>query len=146
MIDVPSAVDSPRPERCGVVAVVLRDSHFLVIRRSVHVVAPRAYCFPGGAIEAGESEREALEREIREELGAAVRPLRRVWRSVTPWGVPLAWWLSELDSGQPITLNLQEVESLHWLTADQMLGLAQLLESNLAFLDALAAGEIDLTV
>ena len=35
--------------------------------------------FPGGGIETGESEAEALCRELCEELGTAIRPLRRVW-------------------------------------------------------------------
>lgn len=128
--------------RRGAVAVVVQGGRFLVIRRSRHVEAPRTYCFPGGAIEPGESEEEALVREIREELGANLRPLRRIWRSVTPWDVALAWWQSELDEVPPVAANPQEVESVHWLTPDEMAGLAGLLESNHDFLDALAAGEI----
>jgi (d)CTP diphosphatase len=108
------------------------------------VVAPRAYCFPGGAIEPGESEENALVREICEELGASIRPIRRIWQSVTPWDVALAWWHGELDTAQAITPNPAEVESVHWLTPDQMTGLSGLLESNHDFLDALAAGEIEL--
>lgn len=123
-------------------AVVVRQGRFLVIRRSGNVEAPRTYCFPGGAIEPGESEQEALVREIREELGARIRPLRRVWQSVTPWDVALAWWQSELDETPPLVPNPSEVESVHWLTPDEMAGLAGLLESNHDFLDALAAGEI----
>jgi len=132
--------------RCGVVAVIVRDGCFLVIRRSRYVVAPGWYCFPGGGIEAGESEEEALVREIREELGAEICPVRRIWRSTTPWGVNLSWWLSEIGPSVSLSPNPQEVESCHWRTPDQMFGLSQLLESNLEFLDALASGEIDLAV
>lgn len=132
------------PGRQGVVAVVLCRGRFLVIRRSSQVVAPGAFCFPGGGIEDGESEPEALVREIREELGAAVRPLRRVWQSVTPWKVQLSWWLSRLEEDAVLTPNPAEVASVHWFTAEEMARLDGLLESNHEFLRALAGGEIRL--
>lgn len=117
---------------------------FLVIRRSRWVVAPRAYCFPGGAIEPDESESEALVRELREELHAEVRPVRCVWHSITPWQVRLAWWLSTLAPEAALEPNPAEVESVHWLTAEAMLELPELLESNRQFLTVLATGQIDL--
>jgi 8-oxo-dGTP pyrophosphatase MutT (NUDIX family) len=135
--------DSPESVR-GVVAVVVREGRFLVIRRSATVRAPGMYCFPGGAIEPDETEEQALVREFQEELGAAVRPLSRVWQSTTPWRVELSWWLAECDESVPLVPNPAEVSCVHWLTDDQMRGLADLLESNLRFLDALASGEIRL--
>ncbi len=127
-------------------AVVRRGPRFLVIRRSPAVVAPGAFCFPGGGIEAGESEEEALVREIREELDAAVCPLRRLWQSVTPWKVQLSWWLGHLEPDTVLTPNPAEVDSVHWFTAEEMSRLDGLLESNHDFLRALAAGEIRLDV
>jgi len=139
------------PGRRGVVAVLLREDRFLVIRRSQKVVAPLAYCFPGGGIEPGESETQALVRELREELGLEVRPLRRVWQSVTPWQVDLAWWHCQAAGPESdgalksIVANPAEVESVHWFSAEQMRHLPDLLESNHHFLAALAEGQIDLT-
>ena len=130
--------------RRGAVAVVARDGKLLVIRRSQHVVAPGAFCFPGGGIEAGESEAQALVREIREELNAEVRPLRRLWRSVTPWRVELFWWHAEFVAGHTPSPNPLEVESLHWHTPQEMAMLEGLLESNQQFLQALARGEVRL--
>ncbi len=132
-------------DRRGAVAVVVREQRLLVIRRSAHVVAPGALCFPGGVIEAGETEAQALVREFREELGAAIVPVRRVWQSTTPWRVDLAWWLGRLEVAGELTPNPAEVESFHWLTPDEMLAHAQLLESNRQFLAALASGAIELT-
>ncbi len=128
--------------RRGVAAVVLRGQRFLVIERSAYVVAPGAFCFPGGTIEPTEAEEQTLVREFREELGATIRPVRRVWQSTTPWGVELAWWLGQLEERAELVPNPREVASTHWLTRDEMLARAELLESNRHFLAALAAGQI----
>jgi 8-oxo-dGTP pyrophosphatase MutT (NUDIX family) len=142
-----AAVDSipDDPGRRGAVGVVVRDGRMLVIRRSRSVVAPLVYCFPGGGIEDGESEEEALVREFREEVGARLRPVRRLWRCVTAWKVELAWWLGELEPDAALVANPREVESLHWFTPAEMAALPDLLESNRAFLDLLARGEITLS-
>lgn len=128
-------------EREGVIAVITRADRFLVIRRSEHVIAPGAFCFPGGGIEAAETETDALIRELDEELGVAIRPLRRLWRSVTPWRVALAWWLTELPEDATLRPNASEVAETHWLTKEEIRRLPELLSSNHAFLDALEAGE-----
>lgn len=128
--------------RRGAVAVVLRHGRLLVIRRSPHVVAPGALCFPGGGIEAGESEAEALVREVREELGATVRPLSRVWQSVTAWNVEIAWWSAALEEDAELVPNPAEVEAVHWFTPQALLARGDLLESNRLFLEAIATQRI----
>jgi 8-oxo-dGTP diphosphatase len=130
------------PDRRGAVAIIVRNERLLVIRRSHLVVAPRAYCFPGGGIEASESESEAIVREIQEELGVAIVPRRRVWSSITPWGVSLAWWRADLAPHCEPCPNPAEVESIHWHTPAEMAELPELLESNRRFLEALARGEL----
>lgn len=132
------------PRRCGAVAVIYLRQRLLVIRRSQQVVAPGAFCFPGGAIECGESEEQALVRELQEELNVAVMPVRRLWQSVTPWQVELAWWLAKLSPGAVPRPAPAEVESFHWYTLDEMAVLPDLLESNRQFLAAIARGEISL--
>ena len=104
-------------------------------------MAPLAYCFPGGGIEAEESEEAALVRELREELNVEVRPLCRLWQSETPWEVELAWWMAELPPHVEPVLNPHEVHSCAWQSIDEMLDLEGLLESNRQFLAALARGE-----
>ncbi len=130
----------------GVVAVVVRRGRILVIRRARSVVAPGAFCLPGGAIERGESEEDALVREFREELGVTIRPERCVWQTMTAWHVYLSWWLSHLEPHAQLVPNPAEVESIHWYTPEEMARLPNLLEGNQRFLMALAAGEIDLVV
>ena len=132
------------PGRRGAVAIVMRQGRMLVIRRARTVVAPLVYCFPGGGIEGDESEQQALVREFREEVGITLRPVRRLWECVTAWKVHLAWWLGEVEPGAVPAANPREVDSIHWLTPEEMAQLPDLLESNRHFLDLLARGEITL--
>src|SRR5690606_17275587 len=108
-----------RPRR-GVVGVVVRDTRLLVIRRSQLVRAPGMLCFPGGGIEDGESEQQALVREMLEELAVDAQPVRRIWQSTTRWGVQLAWWLARLRDDAVLKPHPAEVESAHWFTADEI--------------------------
>jgi 8-oxo-dGTP pyrophosphatase MutT (NUDIX family) len=124
---------------------MVRDERLLVIRRSELVVAPGAYCFPGGGIEADETEPAALVREIQEELGIDVVPSRRLWQSITPWQVELAWWLVRLPARVEPVPNPAEVATCDWHTPAAMRRLPGLLESNVAFLDALEAGQFSLS-
>jgi len=132
------------PVRYGVVAVVPREGRLLVIRRSATVLAPRAICFPGGGIEPGESEPQALIREIQEELGVDISPVRCLWRSVTAWRIALAWWLAALPTAALPVPNPAEVESVHWLTPDEIRAHPDLLQGNIGFLDAVCRGQIEL--
>lgn len=138
--------DSHRARRRGAVAVVERRGKLLVIRRSLHVAAPGAYCFPGGGIEPGEDEPAALRRELLEELGAEVSPVRRLWSSVTEWGVELHWWRAELTPEARLTPNPSEVAEYHWLAPAELESLEGLLSSNHAFLAAWRAGEFELNL
>ncbi len=132
------------PVRRGVVAVIRDGEKLLLIRRSQWVVAPGAFCFPGGGIEPGETEEQALVREVSEELQIRALPVRRLWRSRTAWGVELSWWLTRPLPGDVPRPAPAEVESCHWHSAAEIAGLPGLLQSNHEFLAALARGEFSL--
>jgi len=135
---------SPFPRKQGVVAVVSRDDRLLVIRRSQFVVAPRAYCFPGGGVHCGEDEQQALIREMQEELHLDAQPIRRLWQSRTSWHVELSWWQVDLPTSAKPHANEREVESIHWFTREQLHSLAGLLDSNHDFLVAWRQGVFQL--
>lgn len=122
----------------GVVVACRRDDdRWLFIRRSATVRAPLQVCFPGGWVDAGESQIEAAVREMREELNAEVEPLQCVWRHqfterpLTLWG-----WLANLKS-PGVTPNPLEVHEVLWLTADEAVSHPDILPRTDAFLAAL---------
>jgi 8-oxo-dGTP diphosphatase len=128
----------------GVVAVAEREGRFLAIRRGVTVAAGGRLCFPGGHIEPGEAERDAVVRECREELAAVVVPRDCVWRSVTSWGTSLAWWTVDLAAESALVPHPVEVAEILWLSAEEMIGEPTLLDGNRAFLEAVARGTVRL--
>lgn len=128
--------------RRGVIAVTRREEKFLVIRRGPTVVAGGTICFPGGHIEPGEAEPEAVVRECREELGAAVEPAACVWRSVSPWGTELAWWTVRLLETGDLVPHPVEVAEILWLSIEEMLADPTLLDGNRPFLEAIRTGRL----
>jgi 8-oxo-dGTP diphosphatase len=56
-----------------VAALILNDHKLLVCQRTRHQTMPLKWEFPGGKIEEGEQPREALRRELEEELGIDAR-------------------------------------------------------------------------
>lgn len=127
----------------GVVAVARRGEQFLAIRRGRSVAAGGRVCFPGGHIEPGEEEHEAVVRECHEELAAVVSPGACVHRSITAWGTALSWWTVELAAGDLVPHPV-EVEEILWLTLDEMLAEPTLLSGNREFLEAVIAGRVRL--
>ncbi len=128
-------------DRVGVVALIRRGEKFLVIQRSETVRAPLTWCFPGGGIEPGETEEQALVREIIEELGFCVTPLECVHESETPWNVYLYWWTAAASDEELARLRLdpKEVKTTAWMTLNELRAHPDTLQSNLAALDILQA-------
>jgi 8-oxo-dGTP diphosphatase len=56
-----------------VAALIMKDGKVLVCQRTRHQTMPLKWEFPGGKIEAGEQPRDALRRELDEELGIDAR-------------------------------------------------------------------------
>src|SRR5690349_25081387 len=56
-----------------VAAVIETEGRYLITQRRATAVLPNLWEFPGGKVEPGERDEDALRREIRERLGADVR-------------------------------------------------------------------------
>jgi 8-oxo-dGTP diphosphatase len=55
-----------------VAAVIERDGRYLITQRRPSAVLPGLWEFPGGRVEEGETDEQALRRELRERLGTEV--------------------------------------------------------------------------
>lgn len=128
--------------RRGVVAVTRRGERFLAIRRGLTVAAGGTICFPGGHVEPGEEEHQAVVRECHEELAAIVEARECVWRSMTSWGTELAWWTVTLRGDNELVPHPVEVSEILWLSAREMMEHPDVLEGNRPFLEAVMAGRI----
>ncbi|HXN80408.1 MAG TPA: 8-oxo-dGTP diphosphatase MutT [Steroidobacteraceae bacterium] len=123
-----------------VVAAALYDraGRVLIAQRPAGKHMAGRWEFPGGKVTAGESEREALLRELREELGISVtaaRPLMRLTHSYEDRDVELSLWIVERFAGEPEALDGQR---LKWV-APARLARQDMLEADRPFIEALGS-------
>src|SRR5215203_4867212 len=95
-----------------VAAVITKENKFLLGKRALFKkVAPGYWCPVSGKVEAGESEEEAVRREVFEEVGLDVRAKRKLTTVDTrDKSAVIHWWLAEVLSGEPILKNDEHTE------------------------------------
>lgn len=131
-------------KRVRVVAGLISNpdgTRFLVQQRLPNVSRANLWEFPGGKIEPGETEDQALVREAREELGVEVRVGRRLWSTVHAYAdltVELELFGAEIMSGTPQALDAQ---ALRFATIAEMKALP-FCEADLPLLEGLARGDV----
>jgi 8-oxo-dGTP diphosphatase len=103
--------------------VITRAGHVLVAQRPPHKLLPLKWEFPGGKVEAGEDPRDAIVREIREELGCEIRIMRALppfthdYKTVVIEMIP---FVCELLDGSPEPRPTEHV-ALHWVPPADLL-------------------------
>ena len=122
-----------------VAAAIERDGRYLAARRTRPEWAAGRWEFPGGKVEAGETEELALLREIREELGVEIEIERRV---AGEWplhdDLVLHLYVASLVEGEPRPLDHHD--ELRWVSVDDFDEIAWL-ESDREAVDTLARGD-----
>jgi len=113
-----------------VVAAIIRKEGKILATQRGYGDYKDGWEFPGGKIEAGETAREALVREIREELGAGIvvgDHLITVEHDYPDFHLSMQCFLAELKEGSRIKLLEHEgakwlppdgLDSVEWLPAD----------------------------
>jgi 8-oxo-dGTP diphosphatase len=121
-----------------VVAAALFDrvGRVLIAQRPAGKALAGRWEFPGGKVDAGESERAALARELREELGIeviAARPFMRLIHTYGERDVEISLWIIERYTGEPRSLDAQ---ALKWVAPAQLRE-EDILEADRPFIAAL---------
>jgi 8-oxo-dGTP diphosphatase len=114
---------------------------FLVQRRPARKARALLWEFPGGKVEAGETDAEALRREAREELAVELEVGPLLWKTLHEYSdttVELLLHAARITQGEPVPLDAEE---LRFLSPPEMQALA-FCEADLPLLDALANGQI----
>lgn len=125
-----------------VAALILKDDEILACQRTRHQPMPLKWEFPGGKIEEGEQPRDALRRELEEELGIEA-----------VIGDEVARIQHEYASGGSVELRFYEVHTyrgeienrifrdVRWVKRNELANL-DFLEADLELVKNLAAGKI----
>ena len=104
-----------------VVAALIRDGEkFLICQRPAHKARGLLWEFVGGKVEKGETKKEALVRECKEELDVTVKVLDEYMKLVHEYPditVELTLFNAEIESG---TMKLLEHNAVKWITPDEI--------------------------
>lgn len=117
---------------------------FLVQQRPPDKSRALLWEFPGGKVEQGESDAEALARECQEELDVELTVGRHLWEAKHTYPdltVELALYLGEIRQGEPKPLG---AHALRFATPEQMQQLP-FCEADIPLLGLLVDGRIDLS-
>ena len=115
--------------RRGVIGILTCGPTYLVIRRAANVAMAGYWCFPGGHVERGETPRQAIVRELAEELGLEVACTERVGSVRVGRRYILAIWRVRHVRGE-LQVNRSEVAEARWLRASELRAIRPGLESN----------------
>lgn len=118
-------------------AILDEEGRLLSARRSAPAALAGRWEFPGGKVDPGESDVEALHREIEEELGITIELLDRIggdW-PLAP-GLVLRLWTAQILLGDPAPL--EDHDELRWLEPGNWLEV-DWLPADLPIVQALAA-------
>lgn len=104
-------------------ALIEQHGRVLITQRSESMPEALLWEFPGGKLEAGETEEECIVREIREELDISITPetrLKPVIHSLSPGKcLELVPYLCQYNGG---TIYLKEHKTYNWVSAHELKG------------------------
>jgi 8-oxo-dGTP diphosphatase len=125
-----------------VAALIMQDGKLLVCQRTRHQTMPLKWEFPGGKIEEGEQPRDALRRELDEELGIQATvgdELARIQHEYPNGGmVELRFYVVREYEGE---LENRIFKDIQWARPSE-LPKFDFLEADLTLVNDLAAGKL----
>lgn len=107
-----------------VAAVIERDGKYLACRRAPHKTLAGLWEFPGGKVESGETDQDALRREIHEELGVNIEVGAYLATSLNKAGdldIELVAYRAHVIEGDVSASS--DHDELGWLTSKELEGI-----------------------
>jgi len=102
-----------------VAAVIAESGRYLVTQRRPTAVLPLLWEFPGGKVEEGESDEQALSREVLHRVGVEIKPgalISSVSHDYEHYSVELHLYECRLTRGEPSAVN---VHQFRWVGSDE---------------------------
>ena len=127
------------PARDAVAAIIRRGERFLFVKRSEFCAGAVGYWCPvSGRLEPGETQEQALAREVFEEVGLHIVATRKVGELLILDGrCLLHYWTTEIVSGEA-RIASPEVAALTWATMDELRQLMPTFEDDLRIVQEVA--------
>jgi 8-oxo-dGTP diphosphatase len=100
-------------------AAIMQDGRYLITQRQEKAVLPLLWEFPGGMVEQGESDEQALARELRERLGieaTVAEHISSTEREYDKYIVELHLYRCDIGDAQPRVGNVRD---LRWVTSSE---------------------------
>ena len=126
---------SSEPRISAVVAVIMRNERFLIVKRSRFNPTAVGYWSPvSGEIEPGESQEDTVAREVREEVGLDAVADEKLCEIPSPDGLYLLhYWTTMVRSGEARICS-REVDEVRWVTLAEMRQLTPHFEEDIEIL------------
>ena len=108
----------------SIAGIAIRDGRILVAKRREGGAIGLMWEFPGGKVEEGESDQDAVKREFQEEFGVEVSPMNFLGTgsfSCDSGERELAAWTVDIPEGS--VLELREHSKIAWISAKDLSGL-----------------------
>jgi len=103
-----------------VAAVVEHEGKYLITQRRESAVLPLLWAFPGGRVEEGEADEDALKRELSERLDAEAKIGKKLGEKIHEYDgyrVALALYEGLLIEGRP--LHAKRVKDFRWVGSSE---------------------------
>ena len=103
--------------------IIDSQNRILVAQRSATMPLPNKWEFPGGKVEQGETAKQSLIREIKEELDLSIIVVRRIASNSHSYGqkeINLIPFICKISGGE---ISLKEHQAYKWLKSNELLDL-----------------------
>ncbi len=107
----------------GVVVLIKKDDKFLFIEEKRDLMLG-CWAPPHGRMEENESEPEAVIREVKEEVGLDVEPIKKITETKADTKVKtVEWWEARIKGDAKINIDEEEVADFGWFSVREALEL-----------------------